>query len=444
MFALEIEFHDGVSKPETLLVRRTFALIGSMENAHVVIEDMKTLSYHLRLIRDVGRTFRCAHIRNDTGEMLGREVVYEDATELNLGPITLEVSALDSDVIVRDAEAPDRAGVRIMRQVSVSRAPRFPAALVVGPTPVIYSFDKNHPIHIGRSRQCQIRLDSTDVSAQHARLGFDGNSFWIEDLGSTNGTFVNNQQVAGKLPVPAAVPIILGRDTTIMGLTSESQLRSIEHSVTGVIRPRPVTERKYPVLFSTSEVVRPARVVVPTSGVLNIGRDPTSDMWLGAPHVSRMHCSVTMTDDGVVIITDRSTNGTAYDSGILRKGESVKLSSEPTVLDFGAGITVAICFNESHEQAFISSQGGVHTFTPARAEVESTPSPALISRAAYVAQLTEEERQRETIRRTTFFHSLRTLYADSGFRGKLVVLSSVVAIVVISIVVFALIMPLLR
>ncbi len=44
---------------------------------------------------------------------------------------------------------------------------------------------------IGRSPQSQCHLPSNTVSARHARLFFRQGHWWIEDLGSTNGTFLN-------------------------------------------------------------------------------------------------------------------------------------------------------------------------------------------------------------------------------------------------------------
>ena len=38
MFALEIEFNDGVSSPEALLLRRPIVRVGSGDQAHVVID----------------------------------------------------------------------------------------------------------------------------------------------------------------------------------------------------------------------------------------------------------------------------------------------------------------------------------------------------------------------------------------------------------------------
>ena len=55
MFAIEISFQDGVSDTETILVRRPQALVGSSDYAHVVIDDMRSLDFQLRLVRDLGR-----------------------------------------------------------------------------------------------------------------------------------------------------------------------------------------------------------------------------------------------------------------------------------------------------------------------------------------------------------------------------------------------------
>lgn len=47
---------------------------------------------------------------------------------------------------------------------------------------------------IGRASECEIRLQSTGVSRKHALLTREGDTFFIEDLGSTNAVFVNNSK----------------------------------------------------------------------------------------------------------------------------------------------------------------------------------------------------------------------------------------------------------
>ena len=52
------------------------------------------------------------------------------------------------------------------------------------------------PVTLGRGGQNTVALDGDDfASAQHARVEARGDGLWIEDLGSTNGTFVNGARV---------------------------------------------------------------------------------------------------------------------------------------------------------------------------------------------------------------------------------------------------------
>ena len=50
-------------------------------------------------------------------------------------------------------------------------------------------------IVIGRSRDCDIQLADANVSRRHAELRQEGASYWVVDLGSTNGTEVNGKRV---------------------------------------------------------------------------------------------------------------------------------------------------------------------------------------------------------------------------------------------------------
>ncbi|HUG94434.1 MAG TPA: FHA domain-containing protein [Planctomycetaceae bacterium] len=52
-------------------------------------------------------------------------------------------------------------------------------------------------ITIGRGDECQVRLTSADVSKEHCRLRATGEGLIVEDLGSSNGTFVNDVRIEG-------------------------------------------------------------------------------------------------------------------------------------------------------------------------------------------------------------------------------------------------------
>ena len=51
---------------------------------------------------------------------------------------------------------------------------------------------------LGRHPECDIVLDAAAVSRQHAQIVQDGGDYFIEDLHSRNGTFVNGRMVQGR------------------------------------------------------------------------------------------------------------------------------------------------------------------------------------------------------------------------------------------------------
>lgn len=66
-------------------------------------------------------------------------------------------------------------------------------------------------ITIGRAADATLVLTDDYASTRHARL-FPQNGDWVvEDLGSTNGTYLDRQKVSQPTPVPAGVPIRIGK-----------------------------------------------------------------------------------------------------------------------------------------------------------------------------------------------------------------------------------------
>jgi pSer/pThr/pTyr-binding forkhead associated (FHA) protein len=52
---------------------------------------------------------------------------------------------------------------------------------------------------LGRDRRSDVRLDDDEfASAQHARIEPRSDGTWVEDLGSTNGTFVNGERITAE------------------------------------------------------------------------------------------------------------------------------------------------------------------------------------------------------------------------------------------------------
>ena len=69
------------------------------------------------------------------------------------------------------------------------------------------------PVVIGRGSDCQILLDDDYSSTRHARLFQSEGEWWVEDLGSTNGTYLDGQRVTRPVPAEIGGSIRIGRTT---------------------------------------------------------------------------------------------------------------------------------------------------------------------------------------------------------------------------------------
>jgi pSer/pThr/pTyr-binding forkhead associated (FHA) protein len=69
---------------------------------------------------------------------------------------------------------------------------------------------------VGRAADCELHVEDTYASQQHARLFGKNGAWYVEDLGSTNGTFVNEQKLAAPAKVQPGDKIRIG--TTILEL----------------------------------------------------------------------------------------------------------------------------------------------------------------------------------------------------------------------------------
>ena len=69
--------------------------------------------------------------------------------------------------------------------------------------------DKN-PFVVGRSDQCDLSLVDQTVSRRHAEISYRGEQVTVQDLGSTNGTFVNDARVKGSVRLASGDMVCFG------------------------------------------------------------------------------------------------------------------------------------------------------------------------------------------------------------------------------------------
>lgn len=126
------------------------------------------------------------------GEQIEKPVALNHGDKISFGTSVFEFFDVDVDDIEREAEKERRRQARISAR-AVSRAESgtgFMPAIIDEAGEKAYVIDCDTCI-IGRSPSCDVRLKYQTVSSEHARVSRSGSAWFIEDLGSSQGTKVN-------------------------------------------------------------------------------------------------------------------------------------------------------------------------------------------------------------------------------------------------------------
>ena len=92
-------------------------------------------------------------------------------------------------------------------------ARRLPKELVVSDEAGRRTFPLKESLTVGRAATCDVVVSDTYVSNVHARIYQRDGSWWLEDLGSTNGTYMNRTRVQQPTAVGPGDEVKLGKAT---------------------------------------------------------------------------------------------------------------------------------------------------------------------------------------------------------------------------------------
>ncbi len=84
-----------------------------------------------------------------------------------------------------------------------------------GPTPSKSFPLSKSEIIVGRDATCDIVINDPEISRRHARLSLQGDVYLLDDLGSTNGTFVDGQRLMGPHPLQPGDLILFGENVSM-------------------------------------------------------------------------------------------------------------------------------------------------------------------------------------------------------------------------------------
>lgn len=122
---------------------------------------------------------------------------------------------------------------------------------------------KQGDMKIGRKPGCDILIDNLAISGEHANIFTVGDDSFIQDLGSTNGTFINNKKIT-KHHLKNGDAVVIGKHTLVY-LTESVQSRQPDDFAKTVIIGSTTREPVEP-KAATPVVSEPAAITVETFG----------------------------------------------------------------------------------------------------------------------------------------------------------------------------------
>jgi pSer/pThr/pTyr-binding forkhead associated (FHA) protein len=133
------------------------------------------------------------------------------------------ISVIRSDMFGARIDSTPRADRRAQRQAqkqsAKTRAARRPrgapthVAIVDGANGGETISLDHAPLLIGRGSDAAIRLDDDYVSTRHARIASSGDQWFVEDLGSTNGTYIGSHRLTQPTSLQLGSQVRIGKTT---------------------------------------------------------------------------------------------------------------------------------------------------------------------------------------------------------------------------------------
>ena len=151
----------------------------------------------------------------------------------------------------------------------------------------------------GRAPDNDVVLNDGRVSRHHAKLVYQDGRYVLSDLNSVNGTWVGGQRISEQEITPGTSFRIGPATITLQGAAA-------------YVPPTPPPPFGATVSFEFVPTAPAAQVerVRLDRPVLTLGRDPSCDLVLDHPTVSRLHAQIRKMDGNFVLFDLKSTNGT--------------------------------------------------------------------------------------------------------------------------------------
>ena len=242
---------------------------------------------------------------------------------------------------------------------------------------------------IGRIEPAGLVISDSEVSRRHARLLFREGKYFLEDLGSANGTILNGQRISGECPLTDGDEILVGTKVVLffhqLLQQPEFPRESLETKLQGMKMSSPDatlfdSSGELSSLLSSAVSAAPPQLLVTVAGNepvthllsndrITLGRAEDNDIVVPSMIVSRYHATLELTSTGYEIVVSPGATNTLTCQGrpvlghqLLTDGDILRIDSDQpgmmvsmtyeSPLHAAAKVPFAIKFAEKEKIAF--------------------------------------------------------------------------------------------
>lgn len=203
--------------------------------------------------------------------------------------------------------------------------------------PMSYDLSEGSQVTIGRAAANEISIPHVTVSRQHAKIAYEDGMFMLSDLGSSNGTFLNDEMLTSPFPLMSGDRIrLFGPEVLFTALMSDDEFSTQQQPASPLPMSSATGDGTIPyLLFLTG----PQKDITVPLGMhdVRIGRATQNHSWeIGVQDssVSRPHSRIHKVDDAWVVYDLGSSNGTLVNN--VRVTEKGKILADGDVITIGS------------------------------------------------------------------------------------------------------------
>jgi len=191
-----------------------------------------------------------------------------------------------------------------------------------------FSIREGQTITIGRGKECDISLDNTAISRQHISISMNSGIYFVSDMGSTNGSFVNGKRIDVDEPVSENDTITFGKFSLTPASRHGEATPKVANSVSvntmdldeatvfvGAKKPpQSAPQGRVKAAGPRLTVVRggasPQTLALGGTNSIKLGKDPGCDMVIPGWLVAKTQAYIIRRETAFILIPQRSWAGT--------------------------------------------------------------------------------------------------------------------------------------